>query len=81
MITAGRVRATRALLGLDQRLWPNVFASPCPTIERVEATDGGIRSNVDSQMKLANALAASGIERIGDNAPSITGGRDMFFVS
>ncbi len=81
MITAGRVRATRALLGLDPRLWPNAFDSPCPTIERVEATDGVIRSNVDSQMKLANALAASSIERIGDNAQSITGSRDLFFVS
>jgi hypothetical protein len=46
------------------------FGLSLPTLQRIEVGDRLIRGNVDSSMKLANALAASGIEL---NAPSITG--------
>ena len=37
-----------------------------PTIQRMEASDGVIRGNVDSLMKLIAALDAAGIELIGE---------------
>jgi hypothetical protein len=40
----------------------------------MEASEGVIRGNVDSLMKLVAALDALGIELIGDNAVSQSGG-------
>jgi hypothetical protein len=48
-----------------------------PTIQRMEASDGVIRGNVDSLMKLIAALDALGIALIGDNATSAEGGRGV----
>ena len=77
MITAGQVRAARALLGLDQRALAELSGLSLPTIQRMEASDGVIRGNVDSLMKLTAALTAAGIELLGDNAPSTSGGRGV----
>jgi transcriptional regulator with XRE-family HTH domain len=77
MITAGQMRAARALLGLDQRTLAELSGLSLPTIQRMEASDGVIRGNVDSLMKLTTALAAAGIELIDDNAPSPIGGRGV----
>jgi hypothetical protein len=43
----------------------------------MEASDGVIRGNVDSLMKLISALEASGIVLIGEGAPSPGGGRGV----
>ncbi len=48
-----------------------------PTIQRMEASDGVIRGNVDSLMKLIEALDAAGIELIGEGAASQGGGRGV----
>src|SRR5262245_51609165 len=48
-----------------------------PTIQRMEASEGVIRGNVDSLMKLMDALAAAGIELIGEGAVSHAGGRGV----
>ena len=48
-----------------------------PTIQRMEASDGVIRGNVDSLMKLIAALDAAGIELIGEGAVSQSGGRGV----
>ena len=77
MITAGQMRAARALLGLDQRGLAELSGLSLPTIQRMEASDGVIRGNVDSLMKLTGALAASGIELIEDGAVSSSGGRGV----
>jgi transcriptional regulator with XRE-family HTH domain len=77
MITAGQMRAARALLGLDQRGLAERSGLSLPTIQRMEASDGVIRGNVDSLMKLTSALTAAGIELIGDNATSRAGGRGV----
>lgn len=77
MITAGQMRAARALLGLDQRALAELSGLSLPTIQRMEASDGVIRGNVDSLMKLTAALKAAGVELIADNAPSATGGRGV----
>jgi transcriptional regulator with XRE-family HTH domain len=77
MITAAQLRAARALLGLDQRALADAAQLSLPTIQRMEASQGVIRGNVDSLMKLIGALEASGIELIGDNAVSAGGGRGV----
>jgi transcriptional regulator with XRE-family HTH domain len=77
MITAGQMRAARALLGLDQRGLAELSGLSLPTIQRMEASEGVVRGNVDSLMKLIHALTAAGIELIGDNAPSLAGGRGV----
>jgi transcriptional regulator with XRE-family HTH domain len=81
MITAGQMRAARALLGLDQRALAVLSGLSLPTIQRMEASDGVIRGNVDSLMKLTGALASAGIELIGEGAASNTGGRGVRLVN
>lgn len=77
MITAAQLRAARALLGVDQRELAQRSSLSLPTIQRMEASDGQIRGNVDSLMKLVDALAAEGIELIGEGMPSQGGGRGV----
>jgi transcriptional regulator with XRE-family HTH domain len=81
MITAGQMRAARALLGLDQRALAVLSGLSLPTIQRMEASDGVIRGNVDSLMKLTSALSSTGIELIGEGAASNTGGRGVRLVN
>ncbi|HML06805.1 MAG TPA: helix-turn-helix transcriptional regulator [Xanthobacteraceae bacterium] len=77
MITSGQLKASRALLGIDQRTLAQAAGLSLPTIQRMEASDGVIRGNVDSLMKLVAALDALGIELIADNAASQGGGRGV----
>jgi transcriptional regulator with XRE-family HTH domain len=77
MITAGQLRASRAILGIDQRKLAEAAGLSLPTIQRMEASDGVIRGNVDSLVKLVNALDALGIDLISDNAASQIGGRGV----
>jgi transcriptional regulator with XRE-family HTH domain len=77
MITAAQLRAARALLGVDQRELAQRCNLSLPTIQRMEASDGVIRGNVDSLMKLVDALATAGIELIGEGMISQAGGRGV----
>lgn len=77
MITGAQMRAARALLGFDQRALAKASGLSLPTIQRMEASDGLVRGNVDSLMKLVDALSANGIELIGDGAASTGGGRGV----
>ena len=77
MITATQMRAARALLGFDQRTLAARSGLSVPTIQRMEASDGVVRGNVDSLMKLVGALEAAGIELIGEGATSASGGRGV----
>jgi transcriptional regulator with XRE-family HTH domain len=77
MITAAQLRAARALLGIDQRKLAELSGLSLPTIQRMEASDGVIRGNVDSLMKLVAALDAGGIELISDHGTSSGGGRGV----
>jgi transcriptional regulator with XRE-family HTH domain len=71
------MRAARALLGLDQRALAQRSGLSLPTIQRMEASNGVVRGNVDSLMKLVDALAAGGIELLGEGASSSGGGRGV----
>ena len=77
MITAAQMRAARALLGIDQRQIADLSGLSVPTIQRMEASDGVIRGNVDSLMKLVTALDRAGIELIGEGTLSTSGGRGV----
>ncbi|MBV5272940.1 MAG: helix-turn-helix transcriptional regulator [Lamprocystis purpurea] len=77
MLTAAQVRAARALLGLDQRRLAEAAGLSLPTIQRMEASDGQVRGNVDSLMKLVEALERCGVELIGEGAVSSGGGRGV----
>ncbi|MDD2876876.1 MAG: helix-turn-helix transcriptional regulator [Acidiphilium sp.] len=78
MISAGQLKAARALLDLDQRKLAEISGLSLPTIQRMEGSDGMIRGNVDSLMKLLDALDRSGIIviRPGD-ACDASGGRGV----
>ncbi len=77
MITASQMRAARALLGIDQRQLAELAELSVPTIQRMEASDGVVRGNVDSLMKLIAALDQAGVELIGEGAASQAGGRGV----
>ncbi|MFZ1093877.1 MAG: helix-turn-helix transcriptional regulator [Xanthobacteraceae bacterium] len=77
MISSAQLRAARALLGIDQRKLAALSGLSLPTIQRMEASEGVIRGNVDSLMKLVGALEAAGIELIAENASSTGGGRGV----
>lgn len=77
MISAAQLRASRALLGIDQRKLADLCGLSLPTIQRMEASDGVIRGNVDSLMKLVAALDTAGIELIAENGVSSGGGRGV----
>jgi transcriptional regulator with XRE-family HTH domain len=77
MITAMQLRASRALLGIDQRQLAEMSGLSLPTIQRMETSSGVVRGNVDSLMKLVTALDAAGIELISDHGVSAGGGRGV----
>ncbi|RTE90349.1 MULTISPECIES: helix-turn-helix transcriptional regulator [Bradyrhizobium] len=77
MITAAQLRAARALLRIDQRELAQRCSLSLPTIQRMEASEGVIRGNVDSLVKLVEALSVAGIELIAEGAVSSAGGRGV----
>jgi len=77
MITATQLRAARALLGIDQRRLAGLSGLSVPTIQRMEASEGVVRGNVDSLVKLIEALDAAGVELIGEGAISSAGKRGV----
>ena len=65
------------MLGIDQRTLAELSGLSLPTIQRMEASNGVVRGNVDSLMKLIDALQEAGIELIADGAISSQGGRGV----
>ena len=77
MITAGQMRAARALLGIDQRQLAELAGVSLPTIQRMEASDGVVRGVIDTLTKVIEALDRAGILLIGEGAVSPEGGRGV----
>lgn len=77
MMTASQLRAARALLGIDQRTLAEMAGVSLPTIQRMEASDGTVRGIVETLTKVIEALNEAGVELIGENARSETGGRGV----
>ena len=77
MITAAQMRAARALLGIDQKTLAERSGLSVPTIQRMEASSGNVRGNVDSLTKVVAALEMAGVELIGEGAVSTAAGRGV----
>ena len=77
MITAAQLKAARALLGIDQRALAEAADLSVPTIQRMEGSDGDIRGNIDSLVKLIAALETAGVDLISEGAVSEGGGRGV----
>jgi transcriptional regulator with XRE-family HTH domain len=77
MITASQLRAARALLGIDQLVLAQRAKLSVPTIQRMETSGGLIRGNVDSLVKVVQALEDMGVELIGEGGASTVGGRGV----
>ena len=77
MITASQLRAARALLGIDQLTLAQRSTLSLPTIQRMETSDGLVRGNVDSLVKVIQALEDMGVELIGEGDTSSVGGRGV----
>jgi transcriptional regulator with XRE-family HTH domain len=77
VITSAQLRASRALLGIDQKKLAELSGLSVPTIQRMEASEGVVRGNVDSLMRLVTALDTAGIVLIGAGMASEKGGRGV----
>ena len=77
MITAQQMKAARALLGMDQRALALASGVSLPTIRRMETSTTTVRANVDTRVKVVEALDKAGIELIGEGATSSRGGRGV----
>jgi transcriptional regulator with XRE-family HTH domain len=77
MMTAAQIRAARALLGIDQRTLAEASGLSLPTIQRMEASEGQVRGNVDSLTKVVDALSRAGVELIPEGVASPGGGRGV----
>ena len=71
------MRAARAMLAIDQRELAGLSGLSLPTIQRMEASDGVVRGNVDLLVKLVEALQDAGIEFIAEGTTSSHGGRGV----
>lgn len=77
MITSFQMRAARALLGIDQRTLAELAGVSLPTIQRMEASTGNVRGVVETLMKVVEAFERGGVELIGEQARSESGGRGV----
>ena len=79
MLTPAQMRAARALLGLDQKGLAALAGVSLPTIQRMEASDGNVRGNVDTLTRIVDAIEAAGVELINNDQPSQGRGRGVRF--
>lgn len=76
-MTAGQLRAARAMLALDQKTLAELSGVSLPTIQRMEASEGVVRGTVETLTKVIEALNRAGVDLIGDDARSESGGRGV----
>jgi predicted transcriptional regulator len=77
VITSFQMRAARALLGIDQRTLAELAGVSLPTIQRMEASTGNVRGVVETLMRVVEAFDRAGVELIGEQARSDSGGRGV----
>ena len=71
------MKAARALLGMDQRDLAARAGVSLPTIRRMEGSEDHVRANVDTLVKVVQALESAGIELIPEGGVSNEGGRGV----
>jgi predicted transcriptional regulator len=79
LISAAQMRAARALLGFDQKALADLAGVSLPTIQRMEASVGTVRGNVDTLTKVVEAIEKAGVELVGNDQPSQGRGRGVRF--
>ena len=62
VLTAAQLRAARALLGIEQKALAEMAGVSLPTIQRMEASEGIVRGNIDTLTKVVAALDRAGVE-------------------
>ncbi|MBR0777590.1 helix-turn-helix transcriptional regulator [Bradyrhizobium diazoefficiens] len=77
MITSFQMRAARALLGIDQKTLAELAGVSLPTIQRMEGSTGNVRGVVETLIKVVEAFDRAGVELIGEQARSDSGGRGV----
>ena len=77
MMTSAQLKAARALLEIDQRTLSDLSGVSLTTIRRMEASSGTVRGNVDTLVKVIEALNQHGVELINEQAESLEGGRGV----
>ena len=77
MMSAGQLRAARALLAMDQKALADLSGVSLPTIQRMEASDSVVRGTVETLTKVVEALNRAGVDLIGDDLRSDAGGRGV----
>lgn len=77
MITPAQMRAARALLGWDQRRLALEAGVSLPTIRRMEASEGNVRGNVDTLVKVVEALERGGVSLLAEGEATSSGGRGV----
>lgn len=77
MITSAQMKAARALLGMDQKMLAQACGLSVPTIQRMEGSHGNVRGNVESLVKVVEALEAAGAILLSEGMVSDTGGRGV----
>nr|WP_249812730.1 helix-turn-helix transcriptional regulator [Bradyrhizobium sp. 141] len=71
------MRAARALLGIDQKTLAELAGVSLPTIQRMEASTGNVRGVVETLIKVVEAFDRAGVELIGEQVRSDSGGRGV----
>ncbi|GGI24972.1 helix-turn-helix domain-containing protein [Bradyrhizobium guangdongense] len=77
MITSYQMRAARALLGIDQKTLAELAGVSLPTIQRMEASTGNVRGVVETLTRVVEAFDRAGVELIGEQVRSDSGGRGV----
>jgi len=77
MITGVQLRASRALLGIDQKTLARLAGVSVPTVQRMEASQGNVRGIVESLTRIIEALDRAGVEIISEGMISGAGGRGV----
>ncbi len=77
MLSAAQMRAGRALLGWDQRQLADASGVSLPTIRRMEASEDNVRGNVETLVKVVEALEHGGLSLIPAGQASEGGGRGV----
>ena len=70
MMTAGQLRAARALLGMDQKVLAELSGVSLPTIQRMEKL-GMERSQAGNVERVQRALEDGGVEFIPENGGGV----------
>lgn len=77
MLSSAQMKAARALLEWDQRKLAKAAGVSVPTIQRMEGSEQNVRANVDTLMKVLEALDRGGVEVIAPGGVSTASGRGV----